>query len=118
SRPSPPTTPAASSPERRTGAKRRAPDGPRVLSTREEDRAGAVPEHVLGRAPEHHLDDARVAVGADEEEVVIVRTDEFDDALVRMAANRLERHRQVVGVEIAPGLVEHAPVAAVLARDV
>jgi hypothetical protein len=58
----------------------------------------AVPEHVLRRAAEDHLDDARVPVRADEEQVVLALADELDDPLMRIAGDRLEGDGELVGV--------------------
>src|SRR5436853_553039 len=71
----------------------------------------AVPQHVLGRAAEDHLDDARVAVSADEQEVVAPLAQRLGDALVGKADHRLAAEFEPVGLEVAPGFVEDLGVA-------
>jgi len=46
-----------------------------ILSV-QENRTGNVAQHVLGRTAEHHLDDAAVAVSADEQQIVTLFADE------------------------------------------
>src|SRR5262245_20882202 len=76
-------------------------------SAAEEHGARAVAHHVLGRTPEHHLDDAGVAVGADEQDVEPLFLDEVDDPFGRVAGLlQLERCSHRVGAQVALGLVE------------
>ena len=96
-------------------ARLRSPPGQRARNTG----ALAVAQHVLRRAAEHHLDDAGVAVRADEEQVVAAVAQHVDDALVRRARERPQRHRDLVRLEVALRLREHAvALAAALLRDV
>src|SRR2546430_17548133 len=73
----------------------------------QEDRYLAVAQDVLGRAAEYHLDDARVAVGADEEQVVAAFAQRLGDALVSEPDHRLAAELEPVRLQVAACLVEH-----------
>src|SRR5438128_81784 len=78
------------------------------LAATQEHRRAAVPRHELGGAPEHHLDDPRVAVRSDEEQVVAAVAQHVDDALVGRPGEGLDRHRDLVGLEVALRLGQRA----------
>src|SRR5690349_1068037 len=49
-------------------------------------RTGRIAQHVLRRAAEDHIDDAAVAIGADEKKIVIAVDQILDNFLLRVAA--------------------------------
>src|SRR5439155_27082115 len=76
----------------------------------QEDRYLAVAQDVLGRAAEYHLDDARVAVGPAEEQVVAAFAQRLGSALVSEHDHRLAAELEPVRLQVAACLVEHLSV--------
>ena len=62
------------------------------LSSFEKDRARTVSQHILRGAAQNQLDDATMAIGAYEEEVVSKITQVFHDPLLRKALGNLITH--------------------------
>src|SRR5690349_7868750 len=84
----------------------------------QEYRARALAQDVLGRAPDHELDDAPVAVGADEDEIVAEIDEIVDDLLLGVAARQLVFDVDAVRAQIRARGLEHFLAAVVPARDV